>query len=111
VLNIVIPPVVGDTKAAGPVYNNVINLMVPPHADGLDYYGPYGARYRSDWPDVFYLGGPFALLVLFLCCYVAAVACCLAPVDDYYYPRGAVIPYRLVPAPPEDPRDRYAHRV
>ena len=103
-----IPPVDGNTKASH-VYSNVINLMVPPLPRG------YSVQYAPAGPDVtdavYFMGGPFALLFVFLCCYALAVSCCLSPVDDYYYDRrgGGVLPYRLIPPPPPD--DRYANRV
>ena len=108
VFHIDIPPVDGNTKASH-VYSNVINLMVPPLPRG------YSVQYAPAGPDVtdavYFMGGPFALLFVFLCCYALAVSCCLSPVDDYYYDRrgGGVLPYRLIPPPPPD--DRYANRV
>ena len=110
VFHIQIPPVDWNTKAP-PVYSNVINLMVPPLPRG------YSVQYAPDGPDVsgpvYLMGGPFVLLLVFLCCYTLAVSCCLSPMDDYYYgPRGTVIPYRLLPPPPPDDRaNRYADRV
>ena len=110
VISIAIPPVDGNTKVPA-VYNNVINLMVPPLPAG------YSVQYAPSGPDVsdavYFMGGPFLILLLFLCCYALAVSCCLAPVDngDYYGPRGVVIPYRLIPPPPDERPHRDAQWV
>ena len=83
----------GPTK--GPVYSNVINVMVPPPP------GPYVDYYGHD-PYV-YGAAPCLLFVLLLaCCFVIAIGGCPPPGGDYE-PR-TVIRYRLL-RPVWDERD------